>query len=211
MQITKFGHSCLLIEHDGSRILTDPGIFSELPDGLKIDALVITHTHADHLDLEKIRLLASANPNLRIITNSEVADILAGLPVRPELVEDGAAAKVGNVSVQGFGKTHEEIHPSIPLIKNIAYFIAGRLWFPGDSLMAPPIAIEILALPVVAPWSKTAQTVDFLEGAKPKTVFPIHDGFLKVGGPFYSLSKMWADKIGAEFIELQSGRPIDLD
>src|SRR5438477_410569 len=145
MKITKFGHSCLLIEHNGSRILTDPGIFSELSGDLKIDALIITHTHPDHLDLDKIRRLTLANPNLRVITNSEVAEELAELALKPEITEGDGASTIGEVSVQGFGKTHQEIHPSMPLIKNISYFMAGRLWFPGDSLMMPPLAVEILA------------------------------------------------------------------
>ena len=210
MKITKFGHSCLLIEQDGSRILTDPGMFSEVPAGLKADVLIITHSHPDHLDETKIQDLVAANPNLRIVTNSEVAALLPALANRIELVEDGQTIAAGQVSIKGFGQHHAEIHPSVPLIKNICYLVAGRLWLPGDSLLQPPVPVEILALPVVAPWSKISETMDFLAAIKPKVCFPIHDGFLKFGGPFYSMSKAWADKIGTDFEELQIGQPIDL-
>ena len=48
MRITKFGHACIRLEHDGKVVVVDPGMFTdpEAVDGA--DAVVITHEHPDH-------------------------------------------------------------------------------------------------------------------------------------------------------------------
>ncbi len=48
MRITKFGHACVRLEHDGKTVVIDPGMFTdpEAVDGA--DAVVITHEHPDH-------------------------------------------------------------------------------------------------------------------------------------------------------------------
>ena len=46
MKITKFGHCCLLVEENGVRILTDPGIYSTQQNEIKnIDILYLEHLH----------------------------------------------------------------------------------------------------------------------------------------------------------------------
>jgi L-ascorbate metabolism protein UlaG (beta-lactamase superfamily) len=68
-QITYIGHSTVLIEMDGVRIITDPVLrrwcgplrrYGELPDPAvhhHIDAILISHLHLDHLDLPSLRTL----------------------------------------------------------------------------------------------------------------------------------------------------------
>jgi L-ascorbate metabolism protein UlaG (beta-lactamase superfamily) len=77
LRITWLGHSTTLVEIDGMRILTDP-IWSEraspsrwvgprrfhppplaLADLPHLDAVVISHDHYDHLDMETVRALAA--------------------------------------------------------------------------------------------------------------------------------------------------------
>ncbi|MEC7210691.1 MAG: MBL fold metallo-hydrolase [Pseudomonadota bacterium] len=79
------GHSTLLFQHDGVRVLTDP-IFSDraspfsfsgpkrvvppaytpetLPD---IDILLVSHAHYDHLDMPGLKRLAARQPNVRVV------------------------------------------------------------------------------------------------------------------------------------------------
>lgn len=71
MQITYIGHATLLIEIGGARILTDPNFEDSLggflkrvsepgialPDLPKIDAVLLTHAHADHLSFEALEQL----------------------------------------------------------------------------------------------------------------------------------------------------------
>ncbi len=52
------------------------------------------------------------------------------------------------------------------------------LFHPGDSYDATPSGIDLLALPFVAPWAKTAMTIDFANSVKPERAIPIHDVFL---------------------------------
>jgi hypothetical protein len=63
MRLTKFGHSCLLVEEGGARVLLDPGSFSEGFETLEgLTAVCLTHQHVDHLDPERVRLLLDRNP-----------------------------------------------------------------------------------------------------------------------------------------------------
>src|SRR3954470_11483178 len=48
MRITKFGHSCVRLEHDGKTVVLDPGMFTDAEALDGADAVVITHEHPDH-------------------------------------------------------------------------------------------------------------------------------------------------------------------
>ena len=63
-----------------------------------------------------------------------------------------------------------------------------RLGVTGDSL--EPVAqfhgIDVLAFAVVAPWSKMAETIDFLREVKPVLALPVHDAIASgVGRPIF--------------------------
>lgn len=78
LRITWIGHSSILIEIDGKRILTDPvwskrvsfsqnmgpKRFFEAPVALKdlppLDAIIVSHDHYDHLDKDTIRFFANS-------------------------------------------------------------------------------------------------------------------------------------------------------
>src|SRR6478609_7221557 len=76
MQITYIGHATLLLEVAGVRILTDPNFEPSLgrflprvrPPGIaidalpKLDALLLTHAHADHLSFKSLDRLPSDIP-----------------------------------------------------------------------------------------------------------------------------------------------------
>ncbi len=50
MRITKFGHACVRVEHDGHTLVIDPGGFTE-PEAVDgADAVLVTHEHPDHYE-----------------------------------------------------------------------------------------------------------------------------------------------------------------
>ena len=200
MEITKFGHSCVLLDNGSTKILFDPGIYSNIPS-IAVDAILITHIHQDHCDIEKIKNLLNINKDLRIITNSEVQSLLLEQGINSEIVEAGAMTKINNISISGQGTTHAIMHPTLPVFQNTGYSVTEQVFHPGDALTIPVNPVEVLLLPIAAPWSKLEETLDYISAVKPAIVFPIHDGFLKDGGAFYRLSKQWCDTLGIKFIE----------
>ena len=74
MEVTHFGHSCVLLDTGAARLLIDPGNFStDFEDVTGLDAVLVTHQHPDHLDLERLPALLRANPDARLIVDSGTA------------------------------------------------------------------------------------------------------------------------------------------
>ena len=55
MRITKFGHACVRIEHDGVTVVVDPGVFTDVEAVDGADAVLITHEHFDHYVPDHLR------------------------------------------------------------------------------------------------------------------------------------------------------------
>src|SRR6185503_14486368 len=114
MKITKLGHCCLLIEEAGLRILTDPGLFTVDAHSklMKLDAILFTHEHMDHLHMGSLKELVKANPQAKIITNNAVGKLLSVENIAFEVVEHGQSLSLGNVLLEGFGQWHGDIYPA---------------------------------------------------------------------------------------------------
>ncbi|MDQ3901431.1 MAG: MBL fold metallo-hydrolase, partial [Actinomycetota bacterium] len=85
MQIVHLGQSCVLVETGTARLLLDPGIYSTGFDELtELDAILVTHQHPDHLDLERLPAVLAANPAAELLVDAGSAPMLvdAGLPHR---------------------------------------------------------------------------------------------------------------------------------
>lgn len=207
MKIHKLGHCCLLIEISSVRILTDPGLFSQGHEAVhKLDAILITHEHPDHIHLETLKLIIKNNPSVKIYTNQGVAKMLDAERISYELVEHGKHVNIKSVAVEGMGQHHATIYETLPLISNTGYFIADSLFYPGDALYDPHRPVEVLALPVAGPWLTLAQAIDYALLVKPKKAFPVHDGILKTPGPAHRLPADVLPKHGIEFVVIEDGK-----
>jgi len=212
MQITKFGHSCLLVEIDGVRMLFDPGDYSSIQNNVNgLDAILLTHKHRDHLDPALLKNLIERNPNSAIYACTETQEELTQHGITSQSVGDNDVLNVKEISVKVYSTQHQFIYPTVPLPENVSYLIQNKLLITGDSFAYPEdIQVEILALPVVAPWMRLQESIDFALKLKPKKVFPVHDGFLKITGPFHALPKEVLANNGIEFIVIGDGETVNM-
>jgi L-ascorbate metabolism protein UlaG (beta-lactamase superfamily) len=191
MEMTKFGHSCVRIADGDRRLAIDPGVFTDVAQALAdIDAVLITHEHADHVDVGKLAAAAGQNPALRVWAPQAVADQLAGnqaLSDRVTAVGPGQSFIAGGLQVRTYGGQHALIHSSIPVISNVGYLVGDAVYHPGDSYVVPNAVVEAAVLvPINAPWSKLAEAMDFTIAVRAPRAFQLHDGLLNdVGRGFY--------------------------
>ena len=113
MRLTKFGHSCLLVEEGGARVLLDPGSFSEGFEELDgLTAVCLTHHHGDHLDAERVRrvlkLMLPVTIALGLINVSLLNNSTFGTLVSMGLI---AAARSGKVKVRNLRNRHPSGRP----------------------------------------------------------------------------------------------------
>src|SRR4051794_31597684 len=115
MRLTKYRHSCLLVEDGSTRLLLDPGTFSQGFEHLDdLTAIGFTHQHPDHFDPEKVPPLLEANPRAEIVADEGTAAKLRELGATVQVVHDGDRFDLGGTSVQVHGTTHAVIHPDLP-------------------------------------------------------------------------------------------------
>jgi L-ascorbate metabolism protein UlaG (beta-lactamase superfamily) len=208
MTITKFGHSCLLLEESGARILVDPGTLSSGHENLTgLDAVLITHEHPDHLDTRSLKTLLAGNASAQVFASTGAAALLEKEHIERKVVEDGDTLSVKEVTVEAVGKEHTPLHPSLPRIPNTGFFIANRFWYPGDSFIEPPRKPDILALPISGPWMKFSEAVDYALALRPRMCVPVHDGILKSSDFLTSYLSSILEPRGIQCIVLKAGTP----
>ena len=189
MQIVHFGHACVLLETDGARILMDPGTFSSGFEGEReLDAVLITHQHFDHLDVDKLPALLEANPNAQLITDPGTAETVEKLGLAFRVAHPGDAFEFGGAAINVVGGQHAVIHQDIPVIPNVGYIVDhGAFSHPGDSFFVPEQKIDVLGLPTGAPWLKAGEAVDYMRAVAPRVAVPIHEAVLAVPAMVYGL------------------------
>lgn len=211
MKITKLGHCCLVIKIDGKTILTDPGAYSTLQNEVKgIDLILITHEHQDHFHLESLQQVLKNNPDAKIITNSSVGRLLNKEGIQFEILEDKQQTDFAGIKLEGCGNEHAEIYKDWNRVQNTGYFIADKLFYPGDDFYNPQRPVDVLALPVGGPWMKISEAVKYALEVKPRLAFPVHDGGLKQFGTAHRVPSIILPKNGIEFLVLEIGKEYEI-
>ncbi|WP_199440409.1 MBL fold metallo-hydrolase [Umezawaea beigongshangensis] len=208
MQIVHYGHSCVLLDTGAARLLFDPGTFSSgFEDLTDLDAVLVTHQHADHLDPERLPALLDANPGARLVADPGSARELADGGITATVARAGDALDLSGVAVSVIGADHEVVHPDLPVVDNVGYLVEhGAFYHPGDSLHVPEQQVDVLALPTAAPWMRAADAVDFLRAVAPRAAVPVHQELLAVKDLYYSLFERLAPK-GTVVAPLTPGEP----
>ncbi|MEU7711133.1 MBL fold metallo-hydrolase [Micromonospora chalcea] len=208
MQVTKYAHSCLRLEHDGAVLVVDPGAFSD-PKALDgADAVLITHEHPDHVDVPALTR-ALERRSVPVHGPASLAGVLGDAAEALVTVEPGQSFTVAGVPVRAYGGQHAVIHPDIPVIQNIGYLFADVVYHPGDSLFVPDdVQVDTLFAPIHAPWSKFSEVVDFIRAVAPRRAYALHDALLNDNG-LGVLDRQYTALSKTDYRRLEPGTRID--
>ena len=212
MKIKKLGHCCLIINIEGKMVLTDPGEYTIQEQELEgnIDLIVITHEHADHLHIESLKNVFVKNPRAIVVSNSAVGKLLADYGIPHQILEDGGMGEFAGVYLEAHGDKHAEIYEDFGQVQNTGYFIGKDLFYPGDSFTNPGKPVDILALPVLGPWLKIRDSIDYAIAVNPRICFPVHDWNIKKDGFIKKIPPAFLSKKNIEFKVLEIGKEEDL-
>jgi len=210
MQLTKLGHACVRIRKDDRTLVIDPGGLTPEDDAIAgADAVLITHEHFDHLEAERLRKALAEDPRLTIYTCRAVAQIL-GAGDRVRTVGEGDSLDIAGFDVAVAGQQHEIVHPDVPPVDNVGFFIDGEVFHPGDAFTV--LDAPTLLVPGQAPWMKAPEMIQYLRAVSPARAYAVHDGLLNEFGLGLLESQLTgeAERQEADFRRLKPGESVEL-
>jgi len=207
--ITWIGHSTVLLELDGVRLITDPVLrdavahLRRVTESLRpellgsLDVALVSHAHYDHLDT---RSLVRLGRSLHVIVPAGAGNLLRRRGfVQVTEVGVGDEIDIGRVTI---GVTHAEHDgsrgPFLTGVRAVGYRVTGsvRIYFAGDTDLFQGMSglatdLDVALLPV-AGWGprlppghldplRAAQSLTLL---RPRIAVPIHWGtYRRIGLP----------------------------
>jgi L-ascorbate metabolism protein UlaG (beta-lactamase superfamily) len=208
MKITKYVHSCLLVEVPGRVAIFDPGAMSrdafDINSLNHLDDIFITHEHQDHYDTGFIKELVEKFPEVRITTTESLVKLLS---------EEGIKAQsTPPEGVEFFDAPHENVEPLFPTPEEVGIHYLGVLSDPGDSHTFSETK-EILVLPITGPWGSAIKGLNLAIKLKPKYVIPIHDWHWsdEAREQMYGAFESALSKENISFLKVKNGEPIDIN
>lgn len=211
MKVTKYVHSCLVVETPDRVAVFDPGVMSAealgaaLPSMTRLDDIFITHIHQDHGDPALIKKLVEKFPDVRITATPETVAALA---------KDGIkASDRPPEGVTFFDSPHEDVKPLFgEPPQEIGIHYLDKFSDPGDSHSFKETK-AVLALPVQAPWGSSIKALNLALELKPKHVLPIHDWHWsdQAREQSYGMFERVLGEKGITFHKLKTGQPVEVD
>ncbi len=186
-----FGHATIGAEWNGKHIYFDPCTsevdFDTLP---KADAILITHHHDDHFDLEAVKKLLKSDTI--IITNGVVGEMLEGAEVLSPTNRTFVCSWLSVEAVPAYNVERTQYHPRERGDNGYIVELAGRrIYVGGDTELTPEMLsvseIDYLFLPVNLPYTMTIDmAVEAVRTIKPKVFYPFHT----IGTPAEEIAKI---------------------
>lgn len=195
MKLTKYQHACFTVEEDGKVLVIDPGEFSTdfiAPEN--VIAVVITHEHGDHFDVEHLSEIADKNPDAMIYAPQAVIEKLEVF--NKTAATSGKTVSVGPFELAFHGGQHAVTHENTPVAQNVGVLINQLVYYPGDSFVLPSQPVDTLLLPASAPWMKISDAMNFVTAIKPRLCIPTHDAILSAEGK--EIADAWLQKAATE-------------
>ena len=200
LRIRFLGHATVLVDLDGTTILTDPLLRGRIAALMRrrslsrevstdpVDAVVISHMHQDHLDVPSLRRLGQ---DVRLLVPRRAGAFLARQGFRDAReMQAGDTIEIETVRVVATPARHVGFRPPFgPLGGCLGFVVEGstRVYFAGDTDLFPAMAalgpIDVALLPV-AGWGPVLgpghmnplQAARALRLIRPKIAIPIHWG-----------------------------------
>ena len=167
MRVTRLTHSCVRFQHDGRVLVVDPGVWSEADVLADADAVLLTHEHTDHADLERLR-----TAQVQIVAPHD-----AVLPdVKVDAVGAGEAFTIAGFAITAVGGVHAPVLPGQRPCANLGYVVEDAAYHTGEALHVPDVDVETLLVPMHGSWLTTSAAVEFIRRVGPRRAIGIHDG-----------------------------------
>jgi L-ascorbate metabolism protein UlaG (beta-lactamase superfamily) len=212
MKITKFVHSCLLVEMPGPinrTALFDPGTMSENALDVEslqfLDDIIITHMHSDHMSIPLIKTLVAKFPQVRITAAADATEALKQ--------EGITATSEPSDGIVFFDAPHETVEPLFPSTPDqIGVHFLDKFSDPGDSHSFHETK-AVLALPMQAPWGSTVYALKLALELKPQYILPVHDWHWSKQArtsTYDNFEKILKEQ-GITFLKMETGVPVAIE
>jgi L-ascorbate metabolism protein UlaG (beta-lactamase superfamily) len=211
MRITKFGHACVRLEAGDHAIVLDPGAFTEPESVDGATAVLITHEHPDHYSADHLRRTDAPIHTIGAVA-AKIREEAPDLAERVTVVERGQEFNPG-VLTRVIGEKHAIIHLELQRFDNSGYLLEVegiRIFHPGDALTVPDESVDLLLLPVSAPWLKISECIDFARAVGAQRSMAIHDKVYSEIG-LKRIDKHLARLLGERaqtYVRLQAGQDL---
>jgi L-ascorbate metabolism protein UlaG (beta-lactamase superfamily) len=203
--ITYLGHATLLIEMNGTRLLTDPILRRRvahlhrkvplIPVEKDVDAVLISHLHWDHFDMPSLRRLGV--DTYLIVPRGSAGLVRQWGFKHVEEIVPGETIIVGEIEVEATPADHSgKRFPFGPTVLPMGYMMRGsyKIYFAGDTEEFPGMRayapeLDVALLPVWG-WGPNLgdghmdprDAVEALGFLNPRLAIPIHWGtFFPIG------------------------------
>jgi L-ascorbate metabolism protein UlaG (beta-lactamase superfamily) len=223
-RIVYVGHSTVLVDLDGVRLLTDPLLRPRLMHLRRVgkvdtsvlrgvDAVLVSHAHFDHLDLPSLERLGRELP---VIVPRGAGGLLRRRGFRAVTeIDVGEELHVGALSIRGTPAVHPPERLPFGLKADpMGYLITGSrsVYFAGDTEpfdgMAELGPVDVALLPIWG-WGPTlgpghmdpGEAAEAARALRAKTAIPIHWGTLRPMHKAFLTEPEDAEQPAAEFVE----------